>query len=53
MMEQHQELASADATPCPICGKPCPPDESVKDAHGLFVHKKCYRSALIEGRELL
>ena len=27
IVEQKQKLASGDYSPCPICGKPCPPED--------------------------
>jgi hypothetical protein len=50
--EQKQKLDSG-YSPCPICSKPCPAEDRVTDAQGRSVHKKCYRTALIEGRERL
>jgi len=37
----------------PICGKPCSPEDVVTDAKGRAVHKECYRTGLIEGKEHL
>jgi hypothetical protein len=42
--EQKQKLASGDYSPCPICGKPCPPEECVT-VQGRSMHKKCYRAS--------
>ena len=47
IVEQKQKLASGDYSPCPICGKPCPPEECVTDAQGRIMHKKCYRPSRI------
>jgi hypothetical protein len=45
--EQKQKLAAGDYSPCPICGKPCPPEECVADVQGRLIHKKCYRASRI------
>jgi len=43
-----------DYPKCAMCGKPCQPHEDyVVDSQGRTVHKPCYRSALIEGRQSL
>jgi DNA repair exonuclease SbcCD ATPase subunit len=46
IVEQKQKLASGDYSPCPICGKPCPPEECVT-VQGRSMHKKCYRASRI------
>lgn len=51
--EQKQKLALDTNPSCHICGKPCPPEDRVTDVEGHSVHKKCYRTAVIEGRERL
>jgi hypothetical protein len=38
---------------CPICGKPCPVEDCITDAQGRAVHRECYRTAIIDGRESL
>jgi hypothetical protein len=38
---------------CPLCGKPCGPEDCVTHADGRAVHKSCYRAALIGGQEHL
>lgn len=51
--EQKQKLACRDQPPCPVCFNPCRLEECVIDARGRAIHKNCYRTALIEGRESL
>jgi hypothetical protein len=52
-MSKTPERSDQKQSICPICGKPCPLEECVIDAKGRAVHKDCYRTALIEGRESL
>jgi hypothetical protein len=47
IVEQRKKLAAGEYSPCPICDKPCPPEESVTDAEGRSMHKKCYRASRI------
>jgi hypothetical protein len=47
-----EKLASGDYSPCAICGKPCPPEEGVGDAHGRLMHKACYRASRISMQQL-
>lgn len=47
----RQMTPDTQTTPtCPICGKPCPQADCVKDAKGNYLHKQCYRDSLIQGR---
>jgi hypothetical protein len=45
--EQKQKLALSDNPSCPICGKPCPPEDCVTDVQGRSMHKKCNRASRI------
>jgi hypothetical protein len=45
--EQKRKLAAGDYSPCPICGKACPPAEAVTNAEGRLLHKACYRASRI------
>jgi DNA repair exonuclease SbcCD ATPase subunit len=47
IVEQKQKLAAGEYSPCPLCGKPCPPEECVTDVQGRTLHKQCYRAARI------
>jgi hypothetical protein len=38
---------------CPICGKPCHPEDRVTDHQGHTFHKGRHREALIKGKESL
>jgi len=44
--EQKQKLAAGEYSSCPICGKPCLPEECVT-VQGRSMHKKCYRASRI------
>jgi hypothetical protein len=48
-----EQKETRNAPVCPLCGKPCHLEDCVTDAEGRAVHKDCYRSALISGREQL
>jgi hypothetical protein len=45
--EEKQKLASASNPSCPICLKPCPPEDRITDTFGRTMHRKCYRASRI------
>jgi hypothetical protein len=47
IVEEKKKLASGEYSPCSICCKACPPEDSVTTAQGLLMHKSCYRSSKI------
>jgi hypothetical protein len=51
--EQKQKLPSSNQPPCPVCFNPCRLEECVTNPRGRAIHKGCYRTAIIEGRESL
>jgi hypothetical protein len=47
IVDQEQKLASSDDPACPVCGKPCPPEDCVTNPDGRTMHKACYRASRI------
>jgi hypothetical protein len=45
---EHKRKLALDHSPCPICGKPCPPEQCVTDEQDRTLHKKCFRPSKIQ-----